>query len=194
MDRTDKDLLEAHCTGDGTAFEELLRRHGGSVLGYLGRMTGDSHLAEDMFQETFRRVHQKAHTLRGDNARTWLFTIATRIAMDGFRKSRRMRCVSLDQSRDDGDDRSEPKHAVCDPSPDPAAAAYKAEQIRLVRQAVLDLPPRQRVTLVLAYYQQLPYARIGEILGCSPGSVKTQMFRALRKLAQRLPDRAGGVV
>ena len=53
------------------------------------------------------------------------------------------------------------------------------------------LPARQRATLVLAYYQQLTYREVAEMLGCSIGAVKTQMSRALRTLAQKLPDISG---
>jgi RNA polymerase sigma factor (sigma-70 family) len=55
------------------------------------------------------------------------------------------------------------------------------------------LPARQRATLVLAYYQQLSYREVAEVLGCSIGTVKTQMSRAMRTLAQRLPDISGEV-
>jgi len=67
MDSTDKSLIDAHCRGEKAAFTELVRRHGDGLLGYLCRMTSDRSRAEDLFQETFARVHEKAHTLKGDN-------------------------------------------------------------------------------------------------------------------------------
>jgi len=67
-----------------------------------------------------------------------------------------------------------------------------AEQKEQVRQAVEELPGKQRATLVLAYYQQLSYPEVAEVMGCSTGTVKVQMSRALRTLAQRLPDISGG--
>jgi RNA polymerase sigma factor (sigma-70 family) len=60
-----------------------------------------------------------------------------------------------------------------------------------VRQAIAALPARQRTTLVLAYYQQLSYREVAEALGCSIGTVKTQMYRALKTLAAKLPDVSG---
>jgi len=59
MESTDKSLIEAHCQGDPLAFGELVRRYGDSILGYLMRMSGNHHQAEDLFQETFKRVHEK---------------------------------------------------------------------------------------------------------------------------------------
>jgi len=190
MVKTDKSLLEAHLKGDTTAFAELVRRYGDSLLGYLTKMTGSREQAEDLFQETFRRVHEKADTFRGNQIQSWLFTIATRVAIDGFRKDSRVRVVSLNQGLDCSDGNCEELGAVtvARNSSDPSEEAVRAEQKEQVRQALDTLPAKQRATLVLAYYQQLTYSEVAEVMGCSLGTVKTQMFRALRTLAQRLPD------
>ena len=74
---------------------------------------------------------------------------------------------------------------------EPSEAAIRSEQKEQVRQAVEELPNRQRATLVLAYYQQLSYSEVADVLGCSTGTVKVHMSRALRTLAQRLPDISG---
>ena len=71
--------------------------------------------------------------------------------------------------------------------------AVKIEQIEQVQQAIQSLPEKQRATLVLAYYQQLSYPEVAEVLGCSVGTVKTQMYRALRTLAKKLPDVGEGL-
>jgi len=190
MVKTDKSLLEAHIKGDTTAFAELVRRYGDSLLGYLTRMTGNIEQAEDLFQETFKRVHEKADTFRGSRIKSWLFTIATRVAIDGFRRDSRLRVVSLNQKLDcdDGNCQEISAVAVADNSYEPSKRAIMAEKKELVRQAIELLPTKQRATLVLAYYQQLSYTEVAEVMGCSIGTVKTQMYRALRSLAQRLPD------
>jgi len=190
MDNTDESLIEAHCRGDPMAFSELVRRYGDGILGYLMRMSGNHHQAEDLFQETFKRVHEKAHTFRGSQFKSWLFTIATRVAIDGLRRRRRMRVISLNQKLDCTDRNGEELGAVAlaDDSYEPSQEAAKAEQAQQVREAIESLPARQRATLVLAYYQQLSYPEVAKVLGCSLGTVKTQMYRALRTLAQKLPD------
>jgi len=190
MDNTDKSLIDAHCQGDPTAFSELVRRYGDSILGYLMRMSGNHHQAEDHFQETFKRVHEKAHTFRGGQFKNWLFTIATNVAIDGLRRRKRTRMVSLNQRLDCTDKNSEELSAVAlaDDSYEPLQEAAKAEQVEKVRDAIESLPARQRATLVMAYYQQLSYPEVAKVLGCSLGTVKTQMYRALRTLAQKLPD------
>lgn len=103
MENTDKSLIDAHRKGDRKAFGELVRRYGDSVLGYLTKMTGSREQAEDLFQETFKRVYEKAHTLRGNHFKPWLFTIATNVAIDGMRRRRRLKVVSLNQKLDCAD-------------------------------------------------------------------------------------------
>jgi len=190
MVNTDKSLIDAHLQGDTTAFGELVRRHGDSLLGYLTRMTGSREKAEDLFQETFKRVHEKADTFRGSRIKSWLFAIATNVAIDGMRKSRRLQVVSLNQKIDcDGENCQELSAvAVADNSYEPSQKAIMTERKEQVRQALELLPARQRATLVLAYFQQLSYPDVAQVLGCSIGTVKTQMYRALKTLAQRLPD------
>ncbi len=190
MEQTDKSLLDAHREGDAAAFGELVRRYGDSVLGYLVRMSGSRERAEDLFQETFKRVHEKAHTFRGPQFKGWLFKIATRVAVDGVRKNKRMKTISLNQASDCSGRDGEPLEAMVasDNSHNPSEQALRAEQTEQVRRAVGSLPARQRATLVLAYYQQLSYREVAAALGCSEGTVKTQMYRALRTLAQKLPE------
>jgi RNA polymerase sigma-70 factor (ECF subfamily) len=193
MESTDKSLIEAHCKGDPKAFGELVRRYGDGLLGYLTRMSRNRHEAEDLFQETFKRVHEKAHTFRGSKFKSWLFTIATHLAIDGMRRRKGVRMVSLNQKLDctDGDGEELSAVALADNSQEPSQEAVKSEQVRQVREAVMSLPSRQRATLVLAYYQQLSYPEVAKVLGCSVGTVKTQMFRALKTLGQKLPDIQG---
>ncbi|MFQ6034659.1 MAG: RNA polymerase sigma factor [Sedimentisphaerales bacterium] len=195
MDSSDKSLIDAHLKGDREAFGKLVRRYGDSILGYLTRMAGSQEQAEDFFQETFKRVHEKAHTLRGNQFKPWLFQIATRVTIDGLRRRKRLREVSLNQKLDcAGTEEQElGAVAVADNSYEPSGEAIKAEQAKQVQQAIQSLPTKQRATLVLAYYQQLSFSEVAAILGCSIGTVKTQMYRALRTLAKRLPDISEGL-
>ena len=97
MEGLDESLVAAHLRGDPAAFRELVRRYGDGVLGYLFRMTGNRDQAEDLFQETFQRVHEKARTFRGGSFKSWLFTIATRVTIDTVRRHKRPATISLDQ-------------------------------------------------------------------------------------------------
>ncbi len=190
MVNTDRSLIDAHRQGDTTAFGELVRRYGDSLLGYLTRMIGSREQAEDLFQETFKRVHEKADTFRGSRIKSWLFAIATNVAIDGMRRRSRLQVVSLNQRLDCADGKCEELGAVtvAQNSCDPSQEVVRAEQKEQVSQVLELLPTRQRATIVLAYYQQLSYAEVAQVMDCSIGTVKTQMYRALKTLAQRLPD------
>jgi RNA polymerase sigma-70 factor (ECF subfamily) len=110
-----------------------------------------------------------------------------------MRRSKRLQVVSLNQKVDCDEQEGQELGAVAvaDESYEPSEEVVRAEQKEQVRQALDMLPTRQRATLVLAYYQQLSYPEVAQVLGCSVGTVKTQMYRALKSLAQRLPDISG---
>ena len=184
----DESLVAAHLRGDPAAFGELVRRYGDGILGYLFRMTGNRDQAEDLFQETFQKVHEKARTFRGGSFKSWLFTIATRLTIDTLRRRHRVGFLSLSCQGDGDDDPPALAAVAARDAADPVDELVKEEQKEQVRRAIAALPAGQRAALVLAYYQQLSYAEVAEALGCSVGAVKTQMSRALAKLAQRLPD------
>ena len=94
----------------------------------------------------------------------------------------------MDQQADCDDDPSPLETLTARDAADPVDEAVRQEQKEQVRRAIESLPVGQRAALVLAYYQQLSYQEVAEALGCSVGAVKTQMSRALAKLARRLPD------
>ncbi|MCF7975627.1 MAG: sigma-70 family RNA polymerase sigma factor [Phycisphaerae bacterium] len=187
MQPTDRKLIERYVQGDRTAFNDLIRTYGPSVLGFLRRVCHNLDDADDCFQETFRRVHEKAHTIQGDTFKPWLFRVATNVAMDRFRRQKRERAVALDCELASPEALS-PLETAVDASASPENEVIQDEQVRQVRQAVASLPERQRTTLVLAYYQKLSYTQVAEVLGCSVGTVKQQMFRALKALAVKLPN------
>lgn len=193
MHDNDRDLLDAFQSGDAGAFEAIIRRHGPAVLGYLTKMTHNRQQAEDLFQETFQKAYTYSGAFRGDNLRPWLVTIAARTAISRSRQERKHAAVSLNQPVcADG--------IHCDKLETtlPAGIAQPSEQIildeqrRQVRDALRKLPEQQRMALVLNYYHQFSYQQIAEVLNCSVGTVKTHLFRALRKMADLLPDPAGG--
>jgi RNA polymerase sigma-70 factor (ECF subfamily) len=135
-------------------------------------------------------VHEKAHTFRGDNFKSWLFTIATRVAINGLRQRKRLKFISLNQKADYSDiDCDGPNTAaILDNSQNPSDRVAIEEQKEHLRQAIQSLPERQRATLILAYYEQLTYPQVAQVMDCSVGTVKTQMYRALKTLAQKLGE------
>lgn len=180
METSDEALMNAYQQGDQTALAGLVRRHADSLLGYLVRLCMQRQQAEDVFQETFLRVHRKAGSFRaGNRFKPWLYAIATHLAIDSLRRRSRW-FVSLEED----------EKPIIDPGPTPSESAAQSDRQTQVRKALEALPPRQRATVVLTYFEGLSYPEAAQSLGCSVGTVKKQMSRALETLARLLPDAA----
>ena len=193
MGKSDESLIVAHRDGDAEAFGELMSRYSDALYNYLLRMTGDRGQAEDLFQQTFLRVHEKASRFRANAClKPWLFSIATRLTIDAARKrQRRPVTVSLSDDRDDG---RAPREPVSSYDPDPSEQAELAEREQRIRDAVAELPNQQRAALVMSYYQGLSYREVAIAMRCSLGTVKTHMSRALHTLARLLPEEKEAMV
>ena len=193
MEIADKSLIQAHISGDPDAFAQIVRQYGPQLLGYISKLNGSDHSSEDVFQETFKRVHEKSHTFKGERLKPWIYRIATNIVFDRARRKKRLKFVSLNISSEDG--KAEAVAMIqASPDSDPKHQILKKERAHKVRQALETLPQRQKAALVLSYYQQLSYTEVADVMGCSVGTVKTQVFRALRALAGKLPNMSGGVI
>lgn len=183
-ERGDEELMQAYQRGESSALETLVRRHADPLLGFLVRMTNDRAAAEDLFQETFLRVHRKADTFQpGRRFKSWLYAIAAHLAIDRGRRLGRAPTLSLDAGEED-----RLADHLPDPAPGPDAQAAAADRHRAVRAALDHLSPRQRATLQLAYFEGLSYPEVAAALSCTVGTVKTQVSRALHTLARLLPD------
>jgi len=190
-EKSDRNLMDAYLDGEKGAFETLVRRHGAAVLGYLVKMTHNQDHAEDLFQETFQKVHEHAGSFKGDNLRPWLFKIATNAAIGQWRKEKKHAAVSL-SACSDGHNCPVLEQTLPSNEPEPAEQLQRDEKRRAVRAALEQLPQQQRSALILSYYHKLTYQQIAESLDCSVGTVKTHIFRALKKMAALLPNPAGG--
>lgn len=195
MQDSDRNLIDAYVGGDTGAFETLVRRHGPIVLGYLTKMTHHHEQAEDLFQETFQKVHENAAAFRGESLRPWLLTIAAHTAITRGRQEKKREILSLSQASGccNGCHCGPMEAEVPAATPAPVDQLVLEEQRRKVRNALSTLPEQQRTALILSYYHQFSYKQIAEALNCSVGTVKTHLFRALKKMATLLPDSAGGV-
>jgi len=178
----DAALFQRIATGDALAFRELSRLHLTMIVTYCTRILGNQADAEDVAQDTFVRVWQKADTYqpRG-RARTWLLAIAHNLALDRLRQQKTRREA----------DEAEDLHA---PSSEQPAGLLLRKQTSLdVAQALDCLPERQKTALLLCHEQGLSGAEIAEVLGASPDAVESLLARGRRTLrtllsAQRSDD------
>jgi RNA polymerase sigma-70 factor (ECF subfamily) len=183
----DHELMARLAAGDDLALNALMRRWSDRIVSFLYRMTGRHDAAVDLAQETFVKLYQARarYRPRGGEFSTWLFAIASNLAKNHARWRSRHPEVSLDAPADDQIN-SLPEPRSNEVSPDQAAVSHETED--RVRAAILALPDELREALMLFIHEQLGYADIAHIMGCSPKAVETRIYRARQILKDRLKD------
>lgn len=188
--RSDEALLAEHVRGGAGAFDVLVARHAGELLGFLARFVGDPAAGEDLVQETFVQVHLAANTFDAERRfRPWLYTIAANKARDYLRTRGRRAERSLDAAGDD--DAGGLGRSLADDAPPLADALTDDELRRAVQDVVARLPEHMRTILLLGYFQQLPYAEIADVLAVPIGTVKSRLHAAVQQFARLWRARGG---
>ena len=180
VERNDEDLMQAAGRGDQAAFSVLVDRHYPAIMRFVQRFLGNigRDTAEDLSQDVFLRVWRRAATFEPRaTVAAWLFRTATRACIDYRRRQRFRRVQSL---------WSGATPDLTDSSGSPSAGPEHHEQTVIVHLAITQLPPRQRVALVLRHYHEFSYADIAEVLELSASSVESLLFRARRGLEAKL--------
>jgi RNA polymerase sigma-70 factor (ECF subfamily) len=174
-------LLRYRDEGDIEAFETLVHRYEKPLFSYLVRLLHNTSEAEEIFQTTFLRVHEKCQQFtKGRLVRPWIYSIATNSAIDRLRKEAQHQKVSLDQ--DHPEEEAHPAkliNSVPSEMPQPLAQLEAREDAEWMRLAVESLPEYLRVTVLLAYFQGLKFREVADILQVPLGTVKSRLHRAL---------------
>jgi RNA polymerase sigma factor (sigma-70 family) len=157
------------------SLEELFARHHVELYRYAARFTGDADLAEDVVQDVFVRLAERPPADQ-EHVRGWLYRVATTVAVDALRASRRR--ASLARAWPD-------RLPMGDPAPDPAADAERSERRGRVREALLGLTEKERAVLLMRE-EGFAHREIAAAVGTTTKSVGTMIARALEKLARRL--------
>lgn len=165
--------------GDSEAFRGLVERHQQLVIGTVARMIGPTD-AEDVAQQVFLNVWKSAPRWRPEaKFTTWLLTIAKRLVFNESR--RRFRTRLIPQSVDEENESEYP-----DATPGPDRQVLEQELHRAIESAMVLLPEKERLALVLRQYQGMPYEEIAVVLGVSLAAVKSLLFRARESMKLRL--------
>ncbi|MBA3269535.1 MAG: RNA polymerase sigma factor [Acidobacteria bacterium] len=174
-ERDDAALVAACRAGDNGAFDEIVERHRRAVYQVCFRFVNSHEDASDLSQETFVRAWKGLQNFKSEAAlSTWLYRIAVNVCLNR---------VSLKKLY------TEPLEAdkFIDPrAEEPGAALIRGERAAAVRRAIAGLPEKQRATLILRTYHELPHQEIAAILGSSVGAVKANFFHALANLKKLL--------
>lgn len=187
-DDSDEALLARFCAGEAAAYGDLLKRFQREIYAYLRRYLGQDALADDVFQNTFIQVYQKAKQFdKTRKVRPWLYAIATHQAIDMLRRINRRTAVSLDQMAGSEDSENQNWSDMLSSSePEPFTSMELGEQRERVKEALETLPEHLRMTVILAYYQGLKYKDIADIMSIPVGTVKSRLHAAMSKLHEAL--------
>lgn len=171
----DAELVRLAQSGSREAFDEIVRRHQRPVYQLCYRFVGNHEDASDLAQDVFVRAYKSLKGFKGESAlATWLYRISVNVCLN--RKALKTLPLEPMPLLDPADRRAEPADAL----------VARRERASEVRAAIAKLPPKQRATLILRTYQDLPHDEIAKILGSSVGSVKANFFHALANLKKIL--------
>ncbi len=174
---TENKLISKAQKGDVHAFAELMKSYMPYVYSVTARILGDEMEADDITQEVFIRAHKYLSSFRGHASfKTWLYRIAVNQALKHIRKMKKSR---FDRSID------EAVH-VEDTTPNPLDRAIRTSEMQQLKQAVANLPFKQRTVLQLRITDNLSFKEIAYITHRTIGSVKANYFHAIRNLKKQI--------
>jgi RNA polymerase sigma-70 factor (ECF subfamily) len=182
----DHELLVSIRDGDEAAFQEIVRRYRNPITNFIYRMLDDYDRSIELAQETFVRVYTSASRYQANYSfSTYIYRIATNLAISELRKRKRRKTVSLFSpfTNDEGET------IEMDP-PDSSTlqdeALIENERRRAVARAIKSLPEKYRAAVVLRDVEGLSYDRIAEVMKLSEGTVKSRINRARNLLKEKL--------
>ena len=169
----DDGQLIAHARNDPAAFVQLYRRHYDAVFRYCVHRLFERQTAHDVTSAVFLSVVENFSRFKGGEQqfRNWLYKIATNAVNNHLRQAAR-RNVLLKRA--------------CEQVNNQDSTDASAEKLALLREAVLTLRPRYQTIITLRFFENLKLTEIAEVLGCSAGTVRSQLARALAKLQEKL--------
>ena len=184
---SDHVLLEETLAGDEDAFAELVSRYRNQITSYIYRMTNDYDGAVDLAQETFMRVYRAAGRYQTTHAfSTYIYRIATNLAISELRKRKRRRLVSLTGLLSSGDGQEPRDFDAADDKPLQDISLVDSEKRAVVKRAISTLPDKYRAPLVLRDVEGKSYDEIAAILQTSEGTVKSRINRARNFLRDKM--------
>jgi RNA polymerase sigma-70 factor (ECF subfamily) len=182
----DHELIAAIRDGDEAAFQEIVRRYRNPITNFIYRMLDDYERSAELTQETFIRVYTSASRYQANYSfSTYIYRIATNLAISELRRRKRRKLVSLFSpfTNDDGE-----AIEIDPPDTNPLQdqSLIEAERRRAVARAITSLPEKYRAAIVLRDVEGLSYDRIAEVLKLSEGTVKSRINRARNLLKEKL--------
>jgi RNA polymerase sigma-70 factor, ECF subfamily len=184
----DAELMLRVREGDSTSFALLLERHRAPVIHFLDRMVQNHAVAEELAQEVFLRVYRSRSSYEPTaKFSTWLFRIATHLALNAIRDGRHEK---LKQSLGGDPDNDGAPRQFADDTPTVEESLVRQARMAEIRSAIDTLPDKQRAAVLMHKYQEMEYSQIAAALDTSESAVKSLLFRAYGSLRARLAHMA----
>jgi RNA polymerase sigma-70 factor, ECF subfamily len=189
---SDVDVMLRVKTGDESAFAYLVQKYRRAMVGYMYRMCHNAGAAEELTQEVFLRVY-RSRTSYEPSAKftTWLYRIATNLAVNYARDTRHERAGNT-MRLDEPDPETGTTPDLADDSLTAEEQILKRERLAAIRSKVNALPERQRVAVIMHKYQQMDYRQIASVLKLSESATKSLLFRAYETLREQLKEFVSG--
>jgi RNA polymerase sigma-70 factor (ECF subfamily) len=185
---SDAEVMLLAGAGDDSAFEYLVGKFRRPIISFMYRMTHNQAVAEELAQEVFLRVYRSRSSYQAEaKFSTWLYRIATNLAVNHARDTRAER-VAPSVNLDEPDPETGTAPDVADATPTVEADILREERLAAIRKHVMALPERQRVAVLMHKYQGLDYKEIGKVLKLSESATKSLLFRAYETLRERLKE------
>ena len=179
----DAELMLRVKDGDGASFDALLAKYRTPVVHFLYRMLQDQAVSEELAQEVFLRVYRSRETYEATaKFTTWLFRIATHLALNSLRDDKNER----GQERLDENAENAPAREVADRAPTVEERMVRQVKVQEIRRAIATLPGKQRAAVLMHKYEEMEYSQIARVLSCSESAVKSLLFRAYETLRLQL--------
>src|SRR5271154_2855931 len=185
---SDAEIMLRAKAGDQAAFDYLVQKYRRPLISFMYRMARNSAAAEDLAQEVFLRVYRSRESYEASaKFTTWLYRIATNLAVNHARDTRHERpevSVSLDETSDD----SSTTLDVADGTVTAEEVLVRRERMLAIRGKGEALPERQKLAVIMHKYQQMDYKQIADVLKLSESATKSLLFRAYETLREQLKE------
>lgn len=184
----DSEIMLQLRAGNMAGFDYLIAKYRKPIIHFMYRMVHNQAVAEELAQEVFLRVYRSRETYRAEaRFSTWLYRIATNLAVNHARDTRYERSAST-VYLDESDPETGTTPDVADTTPGAEAGMLRRERLNSIRDHVLALPERQRMAVLMHKYEGMDYRQIGEVLKLSESATKSLLFRAYQTLREKLKD------
>jgi RNA polymerase sigma-70 factor (ECF subfamily) len=185
---TDAAIMLRVAHGDESGFTYLVEKYHRAMIHFLFRMVRNQAIAEELAQEVFLRVYRSRESYRAEaKFTTWLYRIATNLAVNHARDTRHERSAqTLYLDAPDPETGTTPD--VADDEPTVEQRLMRDERMASIRTHVMALPERQRMAVLMHKYQGMDYRQIGEVLKLSESATKSLLFRAYQTLRDKLKE------